>query len=337
MKHLRTAAVACFALGSVSSVGADYTECAKFLNNGETADGHTAYKVKESGPFIAPRYRLVPFKFRENGRVKIYKRSHGKPIIHEVTRAAGDDSKIEHIEITYPLAPLEKLEDMEVVGDVSGWRQAKVLLYMDSEGDLARVVESMDLDKAEISRLRDSERKTDYIAHSATTTLFEIKSGKCVPMRMTETLISNADPEGNVTERAESVTFDTKMCSDIKKLFRRHPEAEAAFDGFLNSRVASVFAINGRSDPEQDGVVAYPGNDVMDDFGASLLHETNPLQSFRIQVSMGLYLGAAYVDEDEQRAYGMSPVLLGHMILANCYAQGLGPFLDDDVLWDDDP
>ena len=116
--------------------------------------------------------------------------------------------------------------------------------------------------------------------------------------------------------------FNTNLCKDIDQFLKQNPEAASCFKKGLNDKMTSIFRkYNSHAIPAGIDVGGYG-------YG---LHAN----SLEMQINKGRFMPTNPEKETKMRkSMGTSPVIIGHMILQNCYQRGLGSFIDDPKIWE---
>ena len=314
-----------------ASHAADFSDCARFFNNDDPSEGNLkGYRTKKSGPFVPERLRYIPFHLKIDGSVVLHE---GATMEEEINRAGRVGRQI----IRYQSPDIESLEMLDVANFGTETKPVKVIIERDSQGHITAITENIDLitdeeEDDEIERIRNwAGGDADLsFAYKGTRTTFGIIRGSCLPLESKELIVRYKDGKKQDTE---IVVFNTKLCQKIREFIVYNQEAKSCFDRDFNTRFAELLDENAREllFPE-DKEKEFLSNDKVNELINKDNISTAPKLSLRLQALTG-YMAGTQLSELKQRKLGLTPIISGHMILQNCYYQGLLFFVKNSRYW----
>ena len=308
----------------------DYSKCAKLVNNMASKDGNLkGYRTKQSGPFVPKRLRYVPFDLQSDGSTELHEDAK------EALEKYGNRAIKKQI-ITYQSPSLESLEQLDKSQPTTQTRPVQVIIERNSQGHITSIIENRGLvtvgeQDSEIERIKQWSGDADLaFAYKETKTTFKVAAGQCVPLKSSEIIVRNKDGK---KQQTEILNYSTKLCHKIQEFFDNNPKAKGCFDLNLNHEMNKIFATYAKElfNPD-DKENKFLSNDKISELINKGLHSKASKHSLRMQILTGYTVGTQ-ISELKREKHGLSPVISGHMALANCKYQRLGDFIYDSSLW----
>ena len=233
-------------------------------------------------------------------------------------------------------------------------RRAKVIIQRDSQGNIVEIVNDQNPSQAEIDKQVKTQRQfyeegtsesvraandswaKKILGHekfqppfyrlSHSTIKFEIKNGQCVPLESKNTALTEPKKDGKKTE---TTNFNINLCKDIDDFLKKNPEAASCFKKDLNDKITSVFDKYLDNENRSYPYLGYSGAGNF--FGGPGAYGISSLEDKFDTLGVAKFSSN---NSGKLKAIGSSPVITGHVILQNCYSQGLGSFIDDPSIWE---
>lgn len=152
--------------------------------------------------------------------------------------------------------------------------------------------------------------------------------------------LTKPDPSA---ETVDQRVYNTELCHEIDNFLNKHPETAACFNPDLNKKMSKIF--KNYYEPPKNNFGGYGpygsqfggGFGMGGSLGGPYGGVVNSLETHIMKHSAGDGNEEFLKNIDMARLYksgGNSPVISSHMILENCYSQGLGSFIDDPTIWE---
>ena len=322
----------CLSAEGLAAGAVDYSKCAEFINNppSEEGEANSGYRFRRSGPFVKDGLRRIPFRLRKDGSIEI-----DDDVLSKETRL--NENGVETV-IYYKSPTWEELISGHLGTKTP--RTAKVIIRRNIYGNISEIIEDQNLLEEEIEAMRAASPawKTlnlspiindRFFAYIAMRTEFEMMNGQCVPTRSVDVLLRET-PEGD--RKTENVRYNTKLCRDIHAFRDENPRAKAAIDSGLNKKLQNIFSSNDELLGLTPGTIPFLSKAEVDENLKEVFGPSNPKLSLILQMYIGYHAGKK-VKRLNQEAVGMSPVIAGYMMMANCYYQRLYRFFNDSTIW----
>ena len=320
----------CLSAEGLAAGAVDYSKCAEFFNNppSEEGEANSGYRFRRSGPFVKDGLRRIPFSLRKDGSIEV-----DDDVISKETRL--NENGVETV-IYYKSPPWEELISGHLGTKTP--RTAKVIIRRNIYGNISEIIEDQNLLEEEIEAMRAASpawktlnlRSNDrFFAYIATRTEFEMMNGQCVPTQSVDVLLRET-PEGD--RKTENVRYNTKLCRDINAFLDENLALESAFNTRLNKKMQNIFSSNEELVGLTPRTIPFLSKAEVDANLKEIFSSSKPQLSLLLQMYAGYYAGEK-VKRLNQELWGMSPVIAGYMMMANCYYQRLTPFFRDHTIW----
>ncbi len=324
-----------------SAHAADYSKCQDVINP------HRGFgNGGQGGGFGFSMAPYLPFSLQKDGKIK--------PHDDVISYKYDDDKKQDTIVYEMPTYDFMTPEDLESSNPYKQkMRRVTVTIQRDDKGEITEIKNDQNISQADIDKQVKMQREMherntseemrkqwkesfgdDYqlpfYGHSSTTIKFEIKNGQCVPVKSVNTALVEPKKDG---QTFDTTNYNLNLCKDIDNFLKKNPDAASCFKKDLNKEVSSIF------DKYIDQKTQYPGQ--MGGFGMGGFmggpyggYGSFGLGSLEQQLNHGKFWGNEDQKQNIRKTTGSSPVITSHMILQNCYNQGLGSFIDDPKIWE---
>ncbi|MCR9202950.1 MAG: hypothetical protein NXH75_00090 [Halobacteriovoraceae bacterium] len=181
-----------------------------------------------------------------------------------------------------------------------------------------------------------------FTAFKGTNLDFEVKNGKCVPMRQSQELLGEPKVDGKT---ASTTNLDTTLCRDVHQFLEANPEAAACFKKDLNMRMSDIFKRHADkySEEMQNMSQVFPrgtggyGMGMGMGFGMGMGMGFGGISLTKEVLSNHQPYGRMADDKQyfqTQRRYSYSPILSGHKIVQICFDNGLESSITDNSIWE---
>lgn len=324
----------------------DYTKCMEFIN---PKDPFSSKSVGNAGWGMMGIYR--PFELLSDGKIK--------PNDDVISYDTIDDKNQEVIQYDMPTFGVISLNESDKKNPFKhDTKRITVIIQRDDKGNIVEIINDENVSQSDIDqqvkiqrahweRNTPEEMKRPYkrleeksgqkiqlpfSRYASSSVKFEVKNGQCVPVESKNKILIEPKKDG---QTFETTNYNVNLCKDIDNFLTKNPEAASCFKKDLNKQITSIFERYKPKDQQFSsmvgpfgGGIGYGG--VNSGFGMSF-----GFGSVEQMMSQGMFWG----DEDQKSAIrkttGSSPIIAGHMILQNCYNQGLGTFIDDPSIWEE--
>ena len=190
----------------------------------------------------------------------------------------------------------------------------------------------------------DKKYSPPFFAYKGRTIQFDVKNGKCVPLKVSLSYYTEPKKDG---ESIEITQLDTQLCRDVNEFIKANPEASACFRKDINDRMGMIFKKHIPNYQEEasnimnsgtpfGGFGSYGGYGSMGGggFGGMGGFAMNSLannilandETFLKNVNDADYLAI-------KRRFGNSPVMNGQRILQSCFDGGVRDIIEDESIW----
>ena len=200
----------------------------------------TAYRIKESGPFVPRRLRYIPFDLDANGEVNV----HAGANIHMEHDNAG---KTTREVISYDSPTIESLETLDIE-KLYGKRNTRTVVERNADGHIVSITEGVGLvadEEEEMRRIEEWNGGHSDLAFAYKGNQNHIRGdrwGMC-SVGLQEVI---ARKKNGKRHEAEVLVYSIKMCTKIHHFMQDNPEALSAFDSELNNKMNALFAEHAR-------------------------------------------------------------------------------------------